>query len=99
MGITDGAFAVVGLSRAPFSDASKVRKVVKCAFEASKLPQTTPHRFREMLVSFGSDVCATPAEFKAWSMNLGHDSVVKTLSACCNIPVSTQRNLMKRTAR
>lgn len=96
MGVIDGAFAAVGLSRSPYESAMRVRQVVKRAFEAAGLPAVNPHSFRNMLVEFGSEVCGSPAAFKAWSMNLGHDSVVTTVSAYCNIPVSTQRDLMKR---
>ncbi|WP_435258095.1 site-specific integrase [Thioclava sp. FR2] len=96
MGLIDGAFAAVGLTRSPYGNAAKVREVVKRAFEAADLPAVNPHSFRDMLVAHGSEVCSGPAAFKAWSMNLGHDSVVTTISAYCNIPVSSQRDLMKR---
>ncbi|QYK39825.1 MAG: site-specific integrase [Paracoccaceae bacterium] len=95
MGVIDGAFTAVGLSREPFGNAAKVREVVKRAFQAAELPAVNPHSFRDMLVAFGSEICVGPAAFKAWSMNLGHDSVVTTMSAYCNIPVSSQREVMK----
>ena len=64
--------------------------------EAADLPGADPHSFPNVLVELGSEVCSSPAAFKAWSMNLGYDSVLTNVSTCCNISVSIQRDLMKR---
>ncbi len=85
----DGAFAVAGLSREIYSDASAIRAVIKNAFVNAGLPVFAPHAFRKTLVKHGDQVCKTREQFKAWSQNLGHDSVVTTLSAYC--PVSNER--------
>lgn len=87
--VMDGSFTVTGLSREPYANAGKVREVIKSAFVNAGLPAFAPHSFRRTLVALGNDVCKTPEVFKAWSLNLGHDSVVTTISAYC--PVSTQR--------
>lgn len=85
----DGAFAVTGLSREAYSSASTIREVIKNAFVNAGLPVFAPHSFRKTLVKHGDQVCKTREQFKAWSQNLGHDSVVTTISAYC--PVSNER--------
>jgi integrase len=86
---SNGAFAVMGLSRDIYSNASAIREVIKAAFVNAGLPAFAPHSFRKTLVKYGDQVCKTREQFKAWSQNMGHDSVVTTLSAYC--PVSSER--------
>ncbi|MEX1663242.1 tyrosine-type recombinase/integrase [Thioclava sp. 15-R06ZXC-3] len=88
-GLVDGCFATIGLMREPYSNASKVREVIKGAFINAGLPPFAPHSFRKTLVKYGDQICNTREQFKAWSQNLGHDSVVTTISAYC--PVSNER--------
>ncbi len=89
MGLVDGSFAILGQSRECYSNASKIREVIKDAFIAAGLPAFVPHSFRKTIVKFGDRVCQTREEFKAWSMNLGHESVTTTMSAY--FPISTER--------
>lgn len=86
---SNGAFAVVGLSRDIYSNASAIREAIKSAFVNAGLPAFAPHSFRKTLVKYGDQLCKTREQFKAWSQNIGHDSVVTTLSAYC--PVSGER--------
>lgn len=89
MGLNDGGFACLGLSRETYSSACKIREVIKEAFTAAGLPPFGPHSFRKTLGILANERCRTPEQFKAWSMNLGHESIATTLSAYC--PVSTTR--------
>ena len=89
MGLRDGAFACIGLSRQTYSNAGKIRAAIKEAFTGAGLPAYGPHSFRKMLGVLANDFCRTPEEFKAWSMNLGHENIATTLSAY--MPVSPQR--------
>jgi integrase len=89
LGLIDGSFATMGLSRATYGSAGKIREVIKNAFINAGLPQFVPHSFRKTLVKYGDQICTTREQFKAWSQNLGHDSVVTTISAYC--PVSNER--------
>lgn len=66
-----------------------IREVIKNAFINAGLPPFAPHSFRKTLVKYGDQLCKTREQFKAWSQNLGHDSVVTTISAYC--PVSDER--------
>ncbi len=89
MGLKDGSFACVGLSRETYGNAGKIREVIKGAFAAAGLPPFGPHSFRKTLGILANDHCRTPEQFKAWSLNLGHENIATTLSAYC--PVSTAR--------
>ena len=71
-------FEAVGLARAHWSSAARIRTIFRDAFASAGLPYFNPHSFRNTLVRLGQAVCQTPEEFKAWSQNLGHDKVLTT---------------------
>jgi len=93
------AFRAVGLSRAHWSNATPVRTIFKKAFERAGLPYANPHSFRKTLGQLGQEVCRTPAEFKAWSQNLGHEEVMTTFSSYGQVPDARQRDLIRGLAR
>lgn len=96
MGLSDqGYFATLGLSRDIYANSGKIREVVKAAFVAAGLPAFAPHSFRKTLVKYGDQICTTREQFKAWSLNLGHDSVITTISAYCPISIDRQAELIK----
>jgi len=71
-------FEAVGLERAHWSSAARIRMIFRAAFTSVGLPYFNPHSFRNTLVRLGQAVCQTPEDFKAWSQNLGHDKVLTT---------------------
>ncbi len=71
-------FEAVGLERAHWSSAARIRTIFHDAFTSAGLPYFNPHSFRNTLVRLGQSVCKTPEAFKAWSQNLGHDKVLTT---------------------
>jgi integrase len=73
------SFTVQGLEPVCWSDAAPIRKIFREAFESAGLPYFSPHRFRDTLVYIGQQVCKTPEQLKAWSMNLGHEKVLTTM--------------------
>jgi integrase len=89
MSLKDGGFTWDGLSHETYGSAGKIREVIKAAFTDAGLPPFGPHSFRNTLGTLANDFCKTPEQFKAWSMNLGHEDIATTLSAYC--PVSTSR--------
>ena len=95
MGLKDGAFAALGLSRDTYANAGKLRTVIKDAFTNAGLPAFAPHSFRKTLGLLANDHCKTPEQFKAWSMNLGHESISTTLSSYCPVSPSRQGELIK----
>lgn len=89
MGHGNGGYVCLGISRDPYSNADKIRAVIKDAFTGAGLPAFGPHSFRKTLGVLANEHCKSPEQFKAWSMNLGHENIATTLSAYC--PVSPQR--------
>jgi integrase len=71
-------FQAVGLERAHWSSAARIRTIFREAFARADLPYFNPHSFRNTLARLGQAVCQTPEEFTAWSQNLGHDKVLTT---------------------
>jgi integrase/recombinase XerD len=91
-------FEVVGLLKDHWSNANPIRKVFKQAFEAVGLPYFNPHRFRNTLVRLGENLCRTPEEFKAWSQNLGHESVLTSFYSYGDVPDYKQAELLRKLA-
>lgn len=90
MGLAQGGgFAVLGLSRDPYTNGSKLNAIVRNAFASVQLPEYTPHSFRATLAMLGDEVCTNMEQLKAWSMNMGHESLMTTVSSY--MPVSRQR--------
>ena len=98
MGLKDGEFAPLGLSRDTYSNAGKLRAVIKDAFTSAGLPPFGPHSFRKTLGLLANTHCKTPEQFKAWSMNLGHENIATTLSAYCPVSPSRQGELIRQMA-
>src|SRR5262249_16328562 len=88
-------FQPVGIARRHWANADAARKIFAQAFEAAGLPAFNPHSFRHALVLLGEDRCKTPEEFKAWSQNLGHESVLTTLSSYGTLPDHRQAAIIK----
>jgi integrase len=95
MGVRNGSFACLGLSCETYSNAGKIRAVVKDAFTSAGLPPFGPHSFRKTLGILANDHCKTPEQFKAWSLNLGHENIATTLSAYCPVSASRQGELIR----
>jgi integrase len=88
-------FHPVGIARRHWANADAARKIFAQAFEAVGLPPFNPHSFRHALVLLGEERCTTPEEFKAWSQNLGHESVLTTLSSYGTLPDHRQAAIIK----
>jgi integrase len=78
---SERGFQPVGIARKHWANADAARKIFAEAFQLVGLPAFNPHSFRHALVLLGENRCATPEEFKAWSMNLGHESVATNYPA------------------
>lgn len=77
----NGGFAAVGLARHVWSTTAPIRNIFREACAATDVPYFNPHTLRDMLAQFGERRCRTPEEFKAWSQNLSHKSVLTTLTS------------------
>lgn len=90
---------VDGIKRQIWSNSQPIRKIFKCAFAGAGLPYFTPHRVRNTVVEYAYLKCRTPEEFKAFSQNLGHQSVITTLSSYGQIPLARQRELIRNAGK
>lgn len=92
-------FEAVGLLNEHWSNATPIRKAFQNAFEAAGLPYFNPHSFRNTLVRLGENLCQTPEEFKAWSQNLGHESVLTSFYSYGDVPDYKQAELLRKLAK
>jgi len=96
MGIGEaGGFEVQGLSREHWQNASAMRGIFREAFEAAGMRYYNPHLFRDTLVALGMKKCKTPEDFRAWSINLGHDGVMTTFNSYGSLSTQRQGELMR----
>ncbi len=91
----DRLFQVQGLARRHWSNAGPIRKIFKVAFTGAGLPYFNPHSFRNTLVQLGEKLCDSPADFKAWSQNLGHEKVLTTLTSYGKIAPRDQAEIIR----
>jgi integrase len=73
-----GLFHPDKLAREPWNSAAPIRAIFKRAFEAAGFPYANPHSLRRTLMRLAYDLDLSQREQKAWSQNLGHDSIVTT---------------------
>lgn len=99
MGVRDGQFAVIGLKRDTYQNANAIRKAIKAAFENAGLPTFAPHSFRKTLTKWADQHYPTREAFKAFSQNIGHESVVTRVSAYCPVTIERQGELIKNEGR
>ena len=92
----DHCFQADGLSRSHWSNATPIRAVFKQAFTGAGLPYANPHSFRKTLTQLGERICRTPEQFKAWSQNLGHETVLTTFSSYGEIARERQAELIRQ---
>lgn len=88
-------FGPVGLKREHWSSASPMREIFRTAFKAAELPYFNPHSFRKTLVRLGETTCQTPEDFKAWSQNLGHESVMTTFRNYGTVDARRQTEIIR----
>jgi integrase/recombinase XerD len=93
-------FAVQGIEPVFWSSAAQIRGVFKDAFAAAGLPHFTPHSFRSTLAVLGQRICKGDAELlKAWSQNLGHVSMLTTLTSYGHVALHRQGELVRNAGK
>lgn len=92
----NGGFTRIGFLREPYAGATHIREVVARAFTSVGLPKFNPHSFRKTIIAMAMDLKLSPEEFKAWSQNLGHESVVTTMTSYMPVSLGRQRELIKK---
>ncbi len=96
LSVEAGRFTVTGLSRMPYATAGPIREAIKAAFQAAGLPAFAPHSFRKTIVKWGVSHYTTPEALKAFSQNIGHESLMTTLSAYLQVSQERQAELIKQ---
>ncbi|MCT8972478.1 tyrosine-type recombinase/integrase [Microbaculum marinisediminis] len=94
----DGHFASVGLDRKHWKNAHAIRRIFKSAFESAGLDYFHPHSFRKTLARLGEQICPTAEAFKAWSQNLGHESVMTTFRSYGEVQPERQAEIIRSLA-
>lgn len=96
IGLVKGkGFQVVGLSREPYAGAAKLNGAIRDSFTAVHMHEYTAHSFRKTLGIYANEVCKSLEEFKAWSMNLGHENLATTVSSYMPVTRHRQRDLIR----
>jgi len=88
-------FEACGLKREHWSSATPIREIFHKAFNRASLLYFNPHSFRNTLVQLGQLICQNPEVFKAWSQNLGHESVLTTFRSYGDVARQRQAAILK----
>lgn len=88
-------FETAGLMREHWSTATPIRTIFKEAFSRAGLPYFNPHSFRHTLVQLSYSKCRTTEQSKAWSQNLGHDSMLTTLTSYGEVSRQRQAEILQ----
>ena len=94
----DLEFRPVG-DRAHWANANRVRTIFRDACERAGLPYFNPHSFRSTLVQIAYERKLDVESFKAWSMNLGHESCLTTFSSYGDISPRRQGEIIRGLAK
>jgi hypothetical protein len=77
-----GSFEARTIARKPWASSGPVRTVFGQQFARAGLRYFNPHSVRNLIAQIGQIVCRGDIEaYKAWSQNLGHESMVTTLGS------------------
>jgi integrase len=89
------SFIAAGLEPEHWHTTSPVREIFREAFTQAGLPYYNPHSFRDTLVLLAEKCCPTIEALKAWSQNLGHESMLTTLTSYGTISTHRQGEVIK----
>lgn len=88
-------FEVAGLKRENWANAGPIRKVFRESFTRAGLPYFNPHSLRKTLARLGEQLCGNAEDLKAWSQNLGHESVLTTLTSYGSVATDRQGEIIR----
>jgi integrase/recombinase XerD len=91
----DLEFHAFGIDQAPWANTNPVRKAFNDACKSAGLPYFNPHSFRNTLVQLAYEWKLDPEAFKAWSQNLGHESVLTTFCSYGEIKPARQGEIIR----
>jgi site-specific recombinase XerC len=79
--------------------AAPVRDVFREACQKAGIPFINPHALRSTLMQLGLELCATWEELKAWSQNLGHETLDTSMVHYGKLDTNRQNALMQGLVR
>lgn len=88
-------FVFHGVEPLFWTSAGPIRDIFKSAFGQAGISYFNPHSFRDTLVILGEQICKTPEQFKAWSLNLGHKSPLTTFTSYGPLSLHRQGELIR----
>jgi integrase len=91
-----GMFAPHGLSIHGWSTSGPIREIFRLAFTSAGLPYFNPHSLRDMLVRHIMALDLPAETLKSLSQNLGHQSLLTTLTSYGSVPAHRQGELIKQ---
>ncbi|MCC0034394.1 MAG: hypothetical protein H6887_03880 [Hoeflea sp.] len=92
----DGTTPEAHLGREGWANADPIRKLFKEACKAGGMPDFKPHSLRHMLARIGEQRAASAEDMKAWSQNLGHESMLTTFTSYGQVPAHRQKEVVSR---
>lgn len=91
-----GEFTSQGLSSQGWATSGPIRDIFRLAFTAAGLPYFNPHSFRDMLVRHIMALDLPAETLKSLSQNLGHQSLLTTLTSYGSVPTHRQGELIRQ---
>jgi integrase len=91
-----GLFGAEGVQRRHWASAGPIREIFRRACAGAGLPYYNPHSLRKTLMRLAYDLNLGPRDMKAWSQNLGHESVQTSLTSYGALSVHEQGEAMRR---
>ena len=98
MGVEHSLFEATGLRREHWRTTGPIRGIFRAAFRSAGIPYHNPHSLRNSLVLLAYAMCRTPEDLKAWSQNLGHESVMTTLRSYGEVADQRQGEIIRQLA-
>jgi len=89
-------FQSAGLKKEHWSTSTPIRTIFSDAFKLAGLDYFNPHSFRDTLARLGESLYLTREEFKSWSQNLGHESMLTTFCSYGEVPSHRQAEIFKQ---
>lgn len=94
--LINGKFDFSRLSREAYSSGNKINAVIKTAFRNAQLPEYGSHAFRKTIGMLMSDLNLTLEQQKAWSQNIGHDSLATTVNSYMPVSIERQKEIIRK---
>jgi len=91
----NASYHVAGLEPEHWRTTAPVREIFREAFTAAGLPYYNPHSFRNTLVMIAQRRNLGGEALKAWSQNLGHETVATTVNSYGRIDPHRQGEVIK----